>query len=729
MAASFQPKFVDLVRNYTSTVGTDDFVLGPVVNGYAGFATALQVGDSFYYSAIGVDKPAETEVGRGTLGATGTISRDPIGGVRTNFSSGTKAVALIAAAEWYEQIGAAAVATAQAPTSAADRSALAELTQIAVPALLTEGDRGGLFIWNGSDLSADVAADPQQGIFVAPVSDPSGASGAWVRKHSGAKDVRWFGAKGDGTTDDTAAIQAALDYLNSIDGGTVSFPAGTYVVSAYLTVFPKTTIRGAGRRASTIACSHVGGGGASAHEDLLNGSVFATINPVNTNTRVNLDIRHIGIRNTDASNVGAAFYGRGGSFINLRDVYIDGFKYGVVLDQSEVVHIENCEIELQNGGGGCIWLVGTADLNAGASVGYTNQITVSRCQLSSFPGVSYLIIDDGGNSHSFVDNNYNGGISCIRGSGYAGLVVSGGEFEGASGPLIDLHSATLAGTGIGCSDLTIDGGIFVPSGQNAAIKGNDSPGNLSVRGGFYNGAAIPLQGGANFASLSIEAPNVNNDSRAPFSDGQAGFGYFDSRFYRVAPDGTSYSSGPQSGGSGLNYFLDNDNGASTIWARSWNGGVQFDGYLQWARNAYVALNHTLGGTLRAADADVAVWDSAGLKVRLGALGYASGRGGTVIQANSKSAGVTLNKICGQVTMDAEALGAGASVAFVVGNSTVESTDTVIVNLASGGTANAYRAAVTAVAVGSFTVTVENITAGTLSEAPVISFAVLKAVAA
>jgi len=162
--------------------------------------------------------------------------------------------------------------------------------------------------------------------------------------------------------------------------------------------------------------------------------------------------------------------------------------------------------------------------------------------------------------------------------------------------------------------------LFVPSGQNAAIKGNDSPGNLSVRGGFYNGAAIPLQGGANFASLSIQAPNVNNDSRAPFSDGQAGFGYFDSRFYRVAPDGTSYSSGPQSGGSGLNYFLDNDNGASTIWARSWNGGVQFDGYLQWARNAYVALNHTLGGTLRAADADVAVWDSAGLKVRLGALG-------------------------------------------------------------------------------------------------------------
>jgi len=55
------------------------------------------------------------------------------------------------------------------------------------------------------------------------------------------------------------------------------------------------------------------------------------------------------------------------------------------------------------------------------------------------------------------------------------------------------------------------------------------------------------------------------------------------------------------------------------------------------------------------------------------------------------------------------------------------TQTGIVSVASGGTANAYRANVTAVAAGSFTVTVENITAGSLSEAPKIAFAVIKAV--
>src|SRR5690348_8133056 len=108
MAGSFQPKFADLVRNYTTTVGTGDFVLGPVVNGFIGFAEACEPGDTFYYSATGIDNPAQSEVGRGTLLANGSVSREPLGGIKTNFTIGTKSVALIAAAEWYAAIDAAA---------------------------------------------------------------------------------------------------------------------------------------------------------------------------------------------------------------------------------------------------------------------------------------------------------------------------------------------------------------------------------------------------------------------------------------------------------------------------------------------------------------------------------------------------------------------------------------------------------------------------------------------
>jgi hypothetical protein len=56
MADGFQPKFVDLVRNTTTTVGTGNFNLGAAALGFTSFTAALQVGDTFYYSAIGVDK-------------------------------------------------------------------------------------------------------------------------------------------------------------------------------------------------------------------------------------------------------------------------------------------------------------------------------------------------------------------------------------------------------------------------------------------------------------------------------------------------------------------------------------------------------------------------------------------------------------------------------------------------------------------------------------------------
>lgn len=106
-------------------------------------------------------------------------------------------------------------------------------------------------------------------------------------------------------------------------------------------------------------------------------------------------------------------------------------------------------------------------------------------------------------------------------------------------------------------------------------------------------------------------------------------------------------------------------------------------------------------------------------------GYTAGTGGTVTQITSKATGVTLNKVTGQITMNNANLNAGAYVSFVVTNSAVAAIDVIKVVVASGGTANAYIASVTAVAAGSFTITLQNITAGNLAEAPVLSFVVVK----
>jgi len=112
---------------------------------------------------------------------------------------------------------------------------------------------------------------------------------------------------------------------------------------------------------------------------------------------------------------------------------------------------------------------------------------------------------------------------------------------------------------------------------------------------------------------------------------------------------------------------------------------------------------------------------------LGGLGYMTGAGGAVTQATSKSTGVTLNNVCGQITMNGAALAAAAEVKFTVTNSAVAATDVVIVNHASGGTAGSYLVGVAAVGSGSFDIVVSNVSVGSLSETIVLNFAVIKAV--
>jgi hypothetical protein len=64
--------------------------------------------------------------------------------------------------------------------------------------------------------------DPLQGVYV--VSDRTGASGAWARQVDDALNIEWFGAIGDGSTDNTAAIQKCIDYPQS----KVVIPSGVY---------------------------------------------------------------------------------------------------------------------------------------------------------------------------------------------------------------------------------------------------------------------------------------------------------------------------------------------------------------------------------------------------------------------------------------------------------------------------------------------------------------------
>ena len=109
-------------------------------------------------------------------------------------------------------------------------------------------------------------------------------------------------------------------------------------------------------------------------------------------------------------------------------------------------------------------------------------------------------------------------------------------------------------------------------------------------------------------------------------------------------------------------------------------------------------------------------------------GYITGEGGTVTQATSKATAVTLSKKCGQITMHNASLAADTTVSFTLTNTTIAATDLLVLNHVSGGTAGSYLLNAQAAA-GSASINVRNITAGSLSEAIVIGFAVIKAVTA
>jgi len=538
----FEPKFVDLVRNYSNTTGTGNLVLASAVPGYTSFTAALQAGDQFYYSVM-FDKANHAEVGRGTLQADGTIARDPCNGVLTDFGIGTKTVSLVTAAEWYAEIqarpagsepadgdkGDITVASgvwslnATAPNltdkvqHAADRTALSNALAGAPAAFLREAGREGLFTWSGSDLSAHVAADPKQGIYVAPASDPTGKSGAWVRQFSGRVNVRWFGAAGDGVTDDSAAFVAALNYLHSISTFIqyASGSAGLFIPYATAPYNLGTTTLDI-RTCLIVEGESVGeAGGAATH---LKWAAGAT-----------------GIRVQEARSVGATDSqpqdnSTSGSASIIRNLYLEGGYdgsndadcHGIQLRAR--ASIRDCYIDNFQGDG--IHIAADTMGNAGVPVGNANNFEVTKVIISGCRNGIYTIGGDvnaglvtaadcilnrqwGISENGFLGNTYVGCHTSTNGAGpyqttcpdgrnvflgcYSESDQSPSSFIAPSFIFGGMHAAGIVGTGVyfrnNLGVVTFD--------TLGATSANIDTLSVSTQASYQNGASHFLYSGYN----------------------------------------------------------------------------------------------------------------------------------------------------------------------------------------------------------------------------------------
>ena len=138
-------------------------------------------------------------------------------------------------------------------------------------------------------MSARIADDPEQGIYVTPISDSTGANGAWVRQYNGPLDAGWWGALGDWDgltqtgTDDTVALQATLNWM-ALTGESLRLFRNHLITEKLLVT-------------ETFGDFHLFGGGTIIN-NCLDGGIDISLGPIPSPTnriRYQVNIQDIGI--------------------------------------------------------------------------------------------------------------------------------------------------------------------------------------------------------------------------------------------------------------------------------------------------------------------------------------------------------------------------------------------------------------------------------------------------
>jgi hypothetical protein len=99
-------------------------------------------------------------------------------------------------------------------------------------------------------LSGPVETAPGESVIAAGTAGTVSITGT-LESSGGVLDVRAFGAKGDGVTDDTAAFRNALAAASAAGGGVVMVPEGTYNFT-WFNVQSNVTLQGVGRGATLL---------------------------------------------------------------------------------------------------------------------------------------------------------------------------------------------------------------------------------------------------------------------------------------------------------------------------------------------------------------------------------------------------------------------------------------------------------------------------------------------
>ena len=342
--------------------------------------------------------------------------------------------------------------------------------------------------------------------------------------------VKDFNAVGDGVTDDTAAIQSAIDAAETIGGSIVLFPEGTYLISDTITVDDVSVIlMGVGAIIEQMFTTDVAPKGSVIK--LKDGAFTTASKPIiefvyqgtNSEARLGSQMRDIvvfGNRSTDTASpensgtynnnntYGIGVQIEGARYVTLERVFClwcaeDGIKAisgGSQSVSSNNLHVYHC-VCVGNGDDGI-------DVAVGDSV-----ITYNHCGYNGGDGIA--IGSSGDYLGNLCWNNFGNGI---RASGSKPNVVGGRCYDNkAAGILVSGNLDEVLLSGIACvgngQDATLTdaerSGVYISGASKGTISGLISGNNSGGTGQKY-GLRIQ-QAAAEIMYSGVQAGTDDND--------------------------------------------------------------------------------------------------------------------------------------------------------------------------------------------------------------------------
>jgi hypothetical protein len=303
----------------------------------------------------------------------------------------------------------------------------------------------------------------------------------------GVKNVKGYGAVGDGVVDDSAAIQAAVDDAaspySSANRGIVFFPPGTYNVGSTAITYTGNAVK----YIEFIGAPGAHISGAVASDALLKRVVDSPYNGI-------VNIRNLRFTNSHTTGKAITIHSAIGAVVS--GCHISAF-IGVETYNSQAVTIEHCNI-VRDGG---TTLAGSIGIMAG------NATSVLNCDVVSY-------------QHGI--RHYNAGLTVIGGRyevNTVGIVVgqnSAGSTENSSSVLIAGCSmeqnntaiyivaasrACLSGVGSGAgTSQFMDYGLYINGGDNIAVVGCGFSATET-----FSGSGIRVVTGTNISFMSTSA--------------------------------------------------------------------------------------------------------------------------------------------------------------------------------------------------------------------------------